>query len=123
MALHMPQEVEVWYLLPALRRELARVFVDEEGLSQKEAAELLGLTQAAVSQYLHTKRGSDLKFTKQELTDIRAEAKGIRKNPNSIMQSLNDLCRRMMGGKTMCDLHRRLDGTIPATCSVCKVAA
>ena len=122
MGMHMPQEVEVWYLLPALRRELARVFVEEEKLSQKEASELLGLTQAAISQYLHTKRGSDLKFTKEELALIRAQAKRIRQT-KEVMQSLHELCRKLMGGKTMCDLHRKLDGTISPTCSVCKEAS
>ena len=37
----MPQEIEVRYILPAIRRELARVFIEEHKLSQKETAKIL----------------------------------------------------------------------------------
>ena len=41
----MPQEIEVWYLIPALRKELARIFIKDYGLAQKKAAELLGISE------------------------------------------------------------------------------
>ena len=51
-----PQEIEVWYILPAIRKELVRVF-KEKGKSGKEIAFLLGITPASVSQYGKDKRG------------------------------------------------------------------
>ena len=51
-----PQEIEVWYILPAVRKELVRVF-KTKGKNGKEIAALLGLTPAAVSQYGKDKRG------------------------------------------------------------------
>ncbi|MDD3492777.1 MAG: transcriptional regulator [Candidatus Thermoplasmatota archaeon] len=52
-----PCEVITWYVLPAIRRELASRLIRSHGCSQKEAAHLLGLTDAAVSQYIARKRG------------------------------------------------------------------
>ncbi len=57
-----PQEIEVFYVLPALRRELA-VCMKESGKAQKHIAKLLGVTGAAVSQYFSSKRASQLKFS------------------------------------------------------------
>ena len=56
----MPQEIEVWYLIPALRKELARIFIKDYGLAQKKAAELLGISGAAVSQYVKEKRAKEI---------------------------------------------------------------
>ena len=67
----MPQEIEVRYILPAIRRELARIFIQEHNLSQKEAANVLGLTEAAISQYLHYKRAKEVVFSDIIVNEIR----------------------------------------------------
>ena len=53
-----PQEVEVFYLLPTLRKEIAKA-LKTRGHDQKRIAAMLGVTDAAVSQYISGKRGSD----------------------------------------------------------------
>jgi len=45
------------YVLPAFRSLVAKDLVEKYGFTQVEAAEKLGTTQAAISQYLHSKRG------------------------------------------------------------------
>ena len=52
----MPQEVEVWYILPALRRELAKVMKFDRGQAQKTIARMLGVTEPAVTQYMLSKK-------------------------------------------------------------------
>ena len=52
-----PCEIITWYMLPAIRRELAVKLVEGYGCPQKQAAEYLGVTDAAISQYLTKKRG------------------------------------------------------------------
>jgi hypothetical protein len=47
---HMPQEIEVWYIIPAIRKELAKRLVQHHEVAQKDVAELLGVTEAAISQ-------------------------------------------------------------------------
>jgi len=58
MAGKVPCEIITWYILPAIRRELAAVMINKYGMYQKDAAKFLGVTDAAVSQYLSRKRGN-----------------------------------------------------------------
>jgi hypothetical protein len=44
-------------LLPPMRAEMVSRLVQKRGLSQSDAAKRLGVTRAAVSQYLSKKRG------------------------------------------------------------------
>ena len=115
----MPQEIEVWYLIPALRRELARTFIEKYDLSQKKAADILGITEAAISQYLNSKRASEIKFSKKELEKIEKAAKEIINDNSSIMKSLYDLCNVLRESKVICDLHKNQDKSVAKNCSVC----
>ena len=51
-----PCEVALWHILPCIRACLARELVTMD-LTQQEVADILGITQAAVSQYIGEKRG------------------------------------------------------------------
>lgn len=46
---------------PLIRRMLAEILIYEKGYTQQDVAELLGITQAAVSQYLKDARGKSRK--------------------------------------------------------------
>ena len=48
----------VRHLLPPMRAEMVARLVSKQGLSQSEAAKKLGVTRAAVSQYMSQKRGA-----------------------------------------------------------------
>ena len=52
-----PCEYGKWYVLPVIRKEIVCCIVHNFGLSQKEAAEKMGLTPAAISLYRCHKRG------------------------------------------------------------------
>lgn len=52
-----PCEVITWYLLPAIRRKLALILLGTHHTSQAEAARMLDLSDAAISQYVSKKRG------------------------------------------------------------------
>ena len=54
-----PQEIEVFYVLPALKRYLS-IYMKENGLNQSEIAIMLDLEKAAVSQYINNKRGNKI---------------------------------------------------------------
>lgn len=45
-------------ILPPMRAEMVSRLVQREGLSQSDAAKRLGVTRAAVSQYMSRKRGA-----------------------------------------------------------------
>ena len=74
--LQTPQEITVWYILPAIRRELAKAMLTKN-LKQKQVAKLLGITEAAVSQYLRSKRAKQVEFNKDIKLKIQEAANNI----------------------------------------------
>lgn len=56
-----PCEIVVWYVIPAIRSELAKELLNS-GMRQKDVSELMDITQPAVSQYITDKRGSGIKL-------------------------------------------------------------
>lgn len=65
-----PCEVVVWYVLPTIRRELAKELVDSYGLKQSQIAKMFGVTDAAISQYLKNKRGGSSIIETSEHYDV-----------------------------------------------------
>jgi uncharacterized protein len=58
----LPCEIVVWYVIPVVKSELARAMV-KRGMTQKRVSEVIGVTQAAISQYMSKKRGSGMELT------------------------------------------------------------
>ena len=56
-----PCEIVVWYVIPAIRSELAKELLNL-GMKQKDVSEIMSITQPAVSQYITDKRGSGVKL-------------------------------------------------------------
>jgi predicted transcriptional regulator len=62
----LPCEVAVKSVIPAIRSAIARELTQTHGLKQKEVAELLGVTQTAVSKYTSHCRGAIFEVTEVE---------------------------------------------------------
>jgi len=60
----------VRHLLPPMRAEMVYRLVQRQGLSQSDAAKRLGVTRAAVSQYMSRKRGAGEVQISNELDNI-----------------------------------------------------
>ena len=115
----MPQEIEVRYILPGIRRELAKTLIKDHKLSQKEAANILGLTEAAVSQYLHSKRAKEVVFSNEVVNEIRVSADRILAD-NSKQRLIAEMYRISNLTKVrhiLCDLHRSQSKDL-ASCNV-----
>ncbi len=67
--LMMPQEIEVFYILPAIRKEMAMA-MKAAGRKQKEIAKLLCVEESTISQYMNDKRAARLKLDEK----VREEA-------------------------------------------------
>ena len=72
-----PCEKAVWYYLPQIRADLAKELV-KTGMTQSNAAKMLGVTLAAVSQYLHKKRGGQNIKSRVYKQEIRSAVDKIR---------------------------------------------
>ena len=117
----MPQEIEVRYILPAIRRELARVFIQEHGFNQKEAANLLGLTEAAVSQYQHSKRAKEVVFSDNIVNEIKVSADRIledAKNKQRLIAEIYRISNLTSVKQILCDIHRSQSKELE-TCNIC----
>ena len=115
----LPQELEIWYLIPALRRELTKIFISDFKLSQKQISKILGITESAVSQYLSSKRGDELKFSKKEIETIRKFGKKIIADKKHSKDYFYKLCLELRGTKSLCELHKKQDKNIPKNCDLC----
>ncbi len=90
-----PCEIVVWYVIPAIRSELAKELLNL-GMKQKDVSELMDITQPAVSQYITDKRGSGVKLG----DDVR--------------QMVKDFALELSTGES-----KKAD-LIPRTCAICK---
>lgn len=110
-----PQELEVWYLLPALRRELAKQLKLMK-IPQKGIAMLLGVSEAAVSQYFKEKRAKKIVFNNEILNKIKLSAMRIAKKSN-IIKEMQFLCKEFKKNKLLCKIHKEYSKT--CNCGVC----
>ena len=98
----LPSEIQVWYLLPVIRKELATVLVKEDGLAQKEAAKLIGVTESAISQYFKDKRGGDVELTEKMMVEIRNSAKQLVAHKTNANEALIKLLNHKLIYQLVC---------------------
>jgi len=100
MTIKIDCEESVWYLLPLIRKEFAKSLIKDHGLTQRKAAEKLGITESAVSQYVSKKRGDSKVTNKIIRQEIKESTKRIVIGDIQIMKT--ETCR-------ICHLLRALD--------------
>ena len=86
----LPQEIEVWYLIPLIRCELSKSLTEKHELTLEKTGEILGVTKAAVSQYLHKKRANGIKISDNIKAEIEKSAEILAKNN---VQALSEILR------------------------------
>ncbi len=111
-----PQAIEVWYILPAIRREFVKGLV-RAGLSQKNAAEKLGLTEGAVSLYLKDKRAKEVVFESRIMAEIGKSVRAIL-GGRSVMKETQRICRLAEEDMLVCKISKKL-GFAPKGCKEC----
>lgn len=112
----MPQEIEVWYVLPALRKAIA-LELKTQGLTQTKVASLLHVTKAAITQYLKNNRAQNIELTPIE-SDIKAAALRL-KNGESHVSVLNTLLARVRETKLICAVHKAQGSEDLNNCEAC----
>ncbi|NQU98139.1 hypothetical protein HQ533_01620 [Candidatus Woesearchaeota archaeon] len=118
LKLMQPQEIEVLYMLPAIRRELS-IEMKKLGLEQKKIAEFLCVTEAAISQYMKSKRATKVKFDKETQELVRQSAKKI-KNKESMLIETQALLNTLRDKDVTCEVHKKLSD-IPNNCVICSI--
>jgi len=91
----LPCEVGVKTVLPAVKAIMARSIVEKHGLNEKQTADLLGLSQSAVSRYISRERGNllNIEGTPEVLTLIDQMVTHLIKVPDNKTEILKLFCQ------------------------------
>jgi len=122
----LPEELASKSVIPAIRALIVKRLVEEHGMTQQEAAKTLGVTQPAVSKYLHHKRGAAIRLHGiteiDEATDEIAKLVSSRKaKPIEVMSKIEAACEYVRRNRYMCDLHKKLEPGIDVeACHICE---
>ena len=116
----LPCELVVWYLLPTIRKEFAGYLVEELNMTQKQAAEKLGLTESAISQYLKSKRGQEMKLSKEIKKNIEKSIKQISNSEDDsvMIEEICSICKLIRKQGSLCELHRTNNHNLD-NCKIC----
>lgn len=116
LPLKQPQEIEVWYVLPAIRRELVLV-LHTQGLSQKAIAQLMNITEPAVSQYINNKRGKEINFNPEVKSYIKQSAQKITDHQSAYRQ-VQQITHFIKETKALCKIHMDIESGLQG-CDLC----
>ena len=120
----LPAEIETRTSVPALRAMVAKRLLSKYDLSQKAAAEAMGVTQAAISNYLRGTRGSAFTIGSDSRIEVLiqevAEMMVERKETSSIISKFSEACTLIRTERMLCDVHKQLEPAIDVeSCHVC----
>lgn len=121
----LPDELTSKVVLPSLRSLMARELIDTHGFTQKEVADILGITQASVSHYLRGKRGNQFTIEPFEELEERARrlAAGLSRGDVShheVMAGLTDMSNHVKENLLLCDFHKEMEpGEDLQDCELC----
>jgi len=125
----LPAEIETKTLIPALRAILAKKLMELYNIQEEDISKMLGVTQAAISNYIRGTRGNPELITKllsiKEVSDMIDEiASNLSTNmaytPASLSKFIG-LCNYIKSSLLICDIHHNLETNIDeAVCKECE---
>ncbi len=115
-----PQEIEAFYVIPTIRKEFARVMKEKYNISQREIAEILGISEAAVSQYFKNKRGYHVDLEKHQhiIKVIEQEVHDVLHHQKSIIIAIQTVVNIIRNSKLLCTIHMEY-GIVDPECDIC----
>ncbi len=122
----LPAEIESKTLIPALRAILAKKLAEDHNIREDEISKMLGVTQAAVSNYIRGTRGdpsliAKLLAEKQVATMIDELSDNLSSDmaytPSSLSKFIG-LCNYIKSSLLICEIHHNLESNIDE--KVCK---
>jgi len=125
----LPSEIETKTLIPALRAILAKKLMQTYNIQEEDISKMLGVTQAAISNYIRGTRGNPELITKllaiKEVSEMIDEiASNLSTNmaytPASLSKFIG-LCNYIKSSLLICDIHHNLETNIDeAVCKECE---
>jgi predicted transcriptional regulator len=125
----LPSEIEAKSLIPAVRAILAKKLIREYSLKEEDVAKDLGITQAAVSNYVRGTRGDTELISKLEsvrevmrmIDDIAKDLSTNKAYTPSTLAKFVGLCNYMRYTLIICDVHHSIERNIDEQiCEQCR---
>jgi len=125
----LPSEIEAKSLIPAVRAILAKKLIKEYSLKEEDVAKVLGITQAAVSNYVRGTRGDVELILKLEsvrevmrmIDDIAKDLSTNKAYTPSTLAKFVGLCNYMRYTLIICDVHHSIESNIDEQiCEQCR---
>ncbi len=122
----LPAEIESKSLIPALRAILAKNLAKKHLIHEDQISKMLGVTQAAISNYIRGTRGDPKLIEKllaekqvsEMITDISDNLASDRAYTPSSLSKFIGLCNYIKTSLLICDIHHNLESDIDE--EVCK---
>jgi len=122
----LPAEIESKTLIPALRAILAKKLAEDHNVREEEISKMLGVTQAAISNYIRGTRGDPALIAKllsdqqvatliEELTESLSSDMAY--TPSSLSKFIG-LCNYIKSSLLICEIHHNLESNIDE--KICK---
>lgn len=103
-------------LLPTIRRQTT-IFLASKNYSQKEIAEMLDITNAAVSQYLSNKRGKKSSKLEKEIKKYILEKYDLKK---TFSENVCEICIHIRKSNALCHYHKMIKKVNIKECEKCR---
>ena len=125
----LPAEIESKTLIPALRAIIAKSLAEKHQVREEIISKMLGVTQAAISNYIRGTRGDPELIKKlleekqisemvDDICDNLASDKAY--TPSSLSKFIG-LCNYIKSSLLICDIHHNLESDIDeAICKECE---
>ena len=122
----LPAEIESKTLIPALRAILAKTLAEKHEIREDQISKMLGVTQAAVSNYIRGTRGDPELIKKlvaetqvfEMISEISSDLASDRAYSPSSLSKFIGLCNYIKSSLLICDIHHNLESDIDD--EVCK---
>ena len=116
----LPAEIESKSLIPALRAILAKDLANKYNIREDEISKMLGVTQAAISNYIRGTRGDPKLIEKlledkqvtEMLNDISDSLSTDKAYTPSNLSKFIGLCNYIKSSLLICDIHHNLESNI-----------
>ena len=125
----LPAEIESKTLIPALRAIIAKTLAEKHEIREEIISKMLGVTQAAISNYIRGTRGDPELIKKlsaeKQVSEMIQEisqnlASDMAYTPSTLSKFIG-LCNYIKTSLLICDIHRDLEYDIDeAICNECQ---
>ena len=116
----LPAEIESKSLIPALRAIIAKDLAKKHNIREDKISQMLGVTQAAISNYIRGTRGDpklvekllEDKQVAEMLDDISDSLSSDKAYTPSNLSKFIGLCNYIKSSLLICDIHHNLETNI-----------